>query len=76
LKNAKDIAASKAISQNLMHKNLSITDGVYGILPTIDIREQITLLGKKVDDKNPDSLDELLKVTKLLIEKLESGSPK
>ena len=30
LKNAKDVPALKAVSQNLMHSNLSITDGVYG----------------------------------------------
>jgi integrase len=29
LKQAKDIASLKAISQNLMHSNLSITDGIY-----------------------------------------------
>jgi site-specific recombinase XerC len=44
LKNAKDIPALKAVSQNLMHANISITDGVYGILSQMDVREQITRL--------------------------------
>jgi site-specific recombinase XerC len=45
LKLAKDIAALKAVSQNLMHSNLSITDGVYGILSDTDIQKQIASLG-------------------------------
>ncbi len=47
LKLAKDIAALKAVSQNLMHSNLSITDGVYGVLSATDVREQISELGQK-----------------------------
>ena len=31
LKKVKDVPALKAVSQNLIHSNLSITDGVYGI---------------------------------------------
>lgn len=46
LKNAKDIPALKAVSQNLMHSNLSITDGVYGILSDLDVKAQIHGLGK------------------------------
>jgi hypothetical protein len=52
LKNAKDIPALKAVSQNLMHSNLSITDGVYGILSDMDVKSEIHSLGKgqKEDD--------------------------
>ncbi|MBI5945364.1 MAG: site-specific integrase [Chloroflexi bacterium] len=46
LKQAKDIPALKAISQNLMHSNLSTTDGVYGILSDMDVKKQIQSLGK------------------------------
>jgi len=46
LKQAKDIPALKAISQNLMHSNLSITDGVYGVLSDMDVKKQIQKLGK------------------------------
>lgn len=46
LKQAKDIPALKAISQNLMHSNLSITDGVYGVLSDMDVKKQIQQLGK------------------------------
>jgi hypothetical protein len=45
LKLAKVIAALKAVSQNLMHSNISITDGVYGILSDTDVKGQISALG-------------------------------
>ena len=43
---AKTPADLKAISQNLMHSNLSITDGIYGILSKEDRKNYITNLGK------------------------------
>jgi integrase len=49
LKNAKDVAALKAVSQNLMHSNLSITDGVYGILSDNDVKGKIMRLNKEID---------------------------
>lgn len=48
LKNANDIQALKAVSQTLMHSNLSITDGVYGILSQIDVGEQMSKIGQKI----------------------------
>ncbi len=39
LKMAKDISALKAVSQNLMHENLSIADGVYGALSETEVRQ-------------------------------------
>jgi hypothetical protein len=47
LKNAKDVSALKAVRQNLMHANLCITDGVYGILSEAAISKQIVELGKQ-----------------------------
>ena len=73
LKNAKDISALKAVSQNLMHANLSITDGVYGILSQMDVREQISVLGKTVDIENKVDFEELLSITKKLLEKLNNA---
>ena len=46
IKRCKTVTELKAISQNLMHSNLSITDGVYGILSKNDVKEIITGLGK------------------------------
>jgi len=43
--NATTIADLKAVSQNLMHASLSITDRVYGVLQGDDIRARISALG-------------------------------
>lgn len=56
LKNAKDISMLKAISQNLMHANLSVTDGVYGVLSEADVKDQIEKL--TADDLRIDAGDE------------------
>ena len=45
LKRAKTVAQMKAISQNLMHSNMGITDGIYGKLVDDDVRDIITGLG-------------------------------
>lgn len=52
---AKDIADLKAVSQNLMHSNLSVTDGIYGILSTTDMGKRIAGLGEKlaIGDTSP-----------------------
>lgn len=63
LKNAKDIPALKAVSQNLMHANLSITDGVYGVLSGLDVKNQISNLGK---NKSPDNLGDLQSIKDML----------
>lgn len=68
---ADDIGQLKAISQNLMHANISITDGIYGGLSDSDIKKQITSLTEKKlpDDKN--SLKELLRLTLDRLDELE-----
>ena len=70
LKMAKDIPALKAVSQNLMHSNISITDGVYGILSDNDVRGQIAALGQKITSSETHDLDELKLMTKQILEKL------
>lgn len=35
------MAEFKAVSQNLMHASLTITDGVYGVLTGIDVQSTI-----------------------------------
>lgn len=47
VKKAKDVADLKAVSQNLMHSNLSITDGVYGVLSSADVGKRIAGLGQQ-----------------------------
>jgi site-specific recombinase XerC len=53
LKQAQDVADLKAVSMNLMHSNLSITDGVYGIMSQQDISKRIQGLGKPAGSQNP-----------------------
>lgn len=71
LKLAKNIAELKAVSQNLMHASISTTDGIYGILSELDVSEKIGLLGnRRVANKN-DSINELLRLAKSIIEKFD-----
>jgi integrase len=69
LKLAKDIAALKAVSQNLMHSNISITDDVYGMLSDNDIRGQIAALGQIVTIKETKDIEELKDMTRQLLVK-------
>jgi integrase len=64
IKNARTIAALKAVSQNLMHSSLKVTDGVYGILSDLDVQSEIRGLGSPVADE-----DILGKLRELLKEK-------
>jgi len=54
----------------VMHSNISITDGVYGILSDNDIKGQITALGQEVDSNGKRDFEELKLITKQLLEKL------
>jgi hypothetical protein len=68
---AKDIAALKAVSQNLMDANLSITDGVYGILSDKDVKGRIASLsegGAVVARSEYERLAALLKEFLVLVE--------
>lgn len=46
VKKAKDIAQLKAISQNLMHENIGITDGIYGKLAEDDLSSILSNFGE------------------------------
>jgi hypothetical protein len=74
LKNAKDVSALKAVSQNLMHENLSITDGVYGILSETDVRQQIADLGRIMGEGENQDINTLINAVKHLEEMV--GHPK
>lgn len=45
LKQAQDMQALKAVSMNMMHANISITDGIYARLTEQNVKEQIANLG-------------------------------
>ncbi|MFC2063801.1 tyrosine recombinase XerC [Chloroflexota bacterium] len=69
IKMAKDITALKAISQNLMHSNISITDGVYGILSSMDIKEQIMILGNEIPSENTSELESRVRKLEIILGK-------
>lgn len=75
MKNAKDVSALKAVSQNLMHSNLSIPDGVYGILSETDVQAQIRILGNKVDSVFIKDSGEISVLLNQLIKKLSQLNP-
>jgi integrase len=53
LNNAKDMKEFKAVSQNLMHSSISITDGVYGNLVPAEVKKIIGNLGISPKHKIP-----------------------
>ncbi len=42
---AKEVSDLKAVSQNLMHSNIGITDGIYAVLSDNELRDKIAQLG-------------------------------
>jgi len=79
LTQAQDIADLKAVSLNLMHSNLSITDGVYGVISQQDISRRIQGLGRSLSDQQfhdaKDLQDQLDRLEQLMLLSLErSGS--
>lgn len=62
LKRARTIEELKAISQNVMHSSITITDGIYGNLVKDDVRSVISRLGKQ----NKNDQAELLRLIELL----------
>jgi hypothetical protein len=56
----------KAISQNVMHSSVGITDGIYGRLVADDVHETIANLTEENDSKQENNklLGELLRILK------------
>lgn len=71
MKNAKDVSALKAVSQNLIHESLTITDGVYGILSDSDVRKQIVGLGEREKTSELSGIEELISINKQLLQQLK-----
>jgi site-specific recombinase XerC len=69
LKEARTMAELKAISQNLMHSSVTITDSIYARLVNDDVRTIIGALGKSplpAPDSTAAKLDQLLELIKQL----------
>ena len=66
IKKGKGLEDFKAISQNLMHSNLSITDGIYGILSSQDVGDAIKNLGNKASNGSLSNAETIEKIESLL----------
>lgn len=81
LKNAKDISDLKAISQNVMHSSIQITDSIYGSFSSSDVKRVVSSIGnnQSINSQQPSDLENLLKAlllnpeTKKLIDTLSKG---
>ena len=60
------VADLKAISQNLMHSNLSITDGVYAVLSENELSERIGKLGDIKPESNEEIIHQLENILQML----------
>ena len=71
LKGALDVSDLKAVSMNLMHSSIGITDSIYAVLSNQDVGERIAGLWKSSDvpAKNKDAIAESLR---LIAAQLES----
>ena len=71
LKGATDVSDLKAVSMNLMHSSIGITDSIYAVLSNQDVGERIAGLWKASDvpAKNKDAIAESLR---LIAAQLES----
>lgn len=68
LESALTVADLKAISINLMHSDLKITDGIYAILSNDNVKQRITTLGSS--SQGSDNLAEIVSLLSQLKEKL------
>jgi len=76
LKQARNVPELKAISQNLMHSNLNITDGVYGILSDSDTKSFIANLATNRWQTNWENIDTIKEIlSKLLRSSRVSSEP-
>ena len=67
---AGDVSDLKAISMNLMHDSLTITEKTYGIFSSLDVKEKITSLTRNGSGKEQDST-ELIEVLEQTLEALK-----
>jgi site-specific recombinase XerC len=69
IQHSKDVGDLKAVSMNLMHSNLSITDGVYGVLSSADVGKRIAGLGVKLangDNSRGDIASQIIALVEML----------
>jgi len=74
LKHADNISQLKAISQNLMHSNISTTDRIYGILSENDMQQEIDSLNTDTKINDRYIFEELLEINKKLLKQIKESN--
>jgi hypothetical protein len=57
-----------------MHANISITDGVYGVLSESDVKNQIIALGQGVSGGEVGKLEEVIPILKMILANLKENN--
>ena len=70
LKLAHTMAEYKAVSMNLMHSHIGITDGIYAMLSDDDLKETIGRLGQQVSDAGNVSREAIDQLAILLLQRM------
>lgn len=70
LKLSKNISEFKAVSQNLMHSSISITDGIYGVLSKTDLKNEIIKLGHQIKSDSTIESDEIITLLHMILVKM------
>jgi len=71
ISNANNIAELKAISQNLMHSSITVTDSIYGILSNNDVKNQLSEICERINSQsNKNNKDEVIRMLKEILQKL------
>jgi integrase len=76
VRNAQNIEMLKSVSQNMMHANIGITDGIYGVLPEENVRKAISQLNITPKTAPPAPVTgelppELIQLARLLLEQMK-----
>jgi uncharacterized UPF0146 family protein len=61
----------KAIRQNLMHSSITITDGIYGILPKEDLQKHIINISNSINNDEKLNNEEIIPLLKEIIQRME-----
>jgi integrase len=81
LMNAKSPADYKAVSMNLMHSDIKVTDSIYAVLPNREVQQRISGLASNASLQSEDELhqyintlsqDEVSKVLIMLAQRLSA----
>ena len=73
LKRARTIGELKAVSQNLMHADLTVTNGVYGVLTDRDVQQTIASLGR-AETAGRSGQEALIATLEELLSNLKNGA--